>query len=287
MKIKESQLKVILAEEIQSILNGLDPSLLAEFYIPQTTADFVDYFAGRQRRRELDPAPPMSTSIERGEPDLPDTGPNRGATPDLGYWGTFEDAMLRTFGGEGLGAAALEKMDDLSWIHPELERAVAVYGREPVEGWLMKHSSGGGAGIDAEEWQRQFSADRRERLGIPQQPGLSRDVADPMVASGPHQAYWDRFEASQRELAQRRDAEAAEREAERAMRAAPQPIQIDTTLERGTPYQFQDETEAQARARALSLGVGAGELPAAVLYENYLSLNNMVDKEIDVLLYGE
>jgi len=271
MRLKKSQLRRIIQEELQLVVE--------QSIAQQAAAD-----RARQRAGELE-GERGHTDVHRGEAeDVRPTHP--GWVDKAGEW-------LLAHTGEGTtGGDVVAGMEDLGRYGGPVGRGLEKYVvtpfiRDPVETWAAGQAP---QNLPWEELEQQRQAERRANLpgifdfdiNLPRfGGGGSRErpeQVDPMVATGRRGAeYW--APSSQRP--------------DFSQYAPPEPPaqapRMDTSRLATDPrvVRFHDDAPGQAERRAERFAVRSGQVPASSLAENYLPLNEMIERQIDTYLYGD
>ena len=260
MKLTNRKLKQIILEELRLVTE--------ETIAQQMAAD-----RARQRAGELE-GERGYTAVHRGEAE--DVQPTHPEFVDkAGEW------LLARTGQNQLGGKIVRGMEDFgTWGGPVgrgFEKYVMTPGlRDPVERWAAGLAP---QNIDWVEHERQRQAERRAGL-----PGIFdfgdrtsdqeiTDLGDPMIEvepnreswGQPNRPDWSQYGPSDEPVTQPR---------------------VDTSRLAGDPrvVRFHDDAPGEAERRAARFAIRTGQIPSSSLSENYLSLNEMIEQEIDRIL---
>jgi len=260
MQLTSRQLKEIIREELR---------LVTEETMAQQMA------ADRARYRGTDQGVVGHTPEHRGEAeDVTDNTPHWIKVG--GEW------VLARTGQNQLGGKVVRGMEDFGswggapgdWAE---EHIMEPYLRFPAE------TLGAGLAPQNIDWvehererQAQVVADREAR-----QAGRGPRIADwgdPTVPVGPNPDYYTRV-PDRPDWSMHGPSEPA---------TPTTPPQIDMSRLAADPrlVRFHDDTPGQAERRAVQFATRTGQIPASYLAENYLSLNEMIEHEIDRILNG-
>ena len=260
MKLTSRQLKEIILEELRLVTE--------ETMAQQRASDLA-----KQRTGELQGVV-GHTAIHRGEAeDVTDNTP---------HWIKIggEWVLART-GQNQLGGKVVRGMEDFGswggapgdWAE---EHIMEPYLRFPAETLGAKLAP---QNIDWVEHERlrqaQVVADREAR-----QAARGRRIADwgdPTVPGEPDPDYYSRV-PDRPDWSMYGPSEPA---------TPPTPPQIDMSRLAADPrlVRFHDDAPGQAERRAVQFATRTGQIPASYLAENYLSLNEMINQEIDRILF--
>ena len=259
MKLSSRQLKEIIREELRLVTEETMAQQLAADRAPGAPRGLVGH-----------------TAVHRGEAeDVTDTTPHWIKVG--GEW------LLARTGQNQFGGKVVRGMEDFGtwggapgdWAE---EHIMQPYLRFPVETWGAKLAPQNIDWIEHErQRQAQVVADREARQAARRETHIV-DWGDPTVAAEPDPDYWNRVPVLP----------------SWALRPSPEPVpppippRVDINRLATDPrvVRFHDDAPGEAEDRAARFAVRTGQIPASYLAENYLSLNEMIDQEINrILLY--
>ena len=297
MKIRNSQLKKMILEELHAVLSEQQPDLSMDAWrerqrgVEQRASQIHGYSPTGPitTRRVVDPRTGLTydpdapevighTAVHRGEAeDVVDTTPE--------FIKRAGEALLARTGEGTLGGDIVAGMEDLGLyggpVGGAIEKYVVTpYLREPVE---AIGASLAPQNIDWKAQEQERQAERRRNLrGFDFDFDLGDDrvsyMGDPMVPVDP----------STRRTTQAADLPSWARQP--AARPQPTPAvqlpQVDTSRLATDPnlVRFYDDRPGEAENRAARFAVRSGQIPASSIRENYLSINKIIDQEIDKIL---